>query len=79
MSRSNCIIFALLLYFRRRRKGREGYIKIRATRLGKFGPHMLYEERRATGSWRTVSYKPINPRHKKVPPPRFNGYVAWGD
>lgn len=76
--RSNCIFFALALYGRRRRKGREGYVLIRRSRWGAF-PHLLYAERRPTGGLRMVSYKPADPRERKVPPPLFEGRSKWGD
>lgn len=74
---SNCIIFAIKLYLRRRRKGEEGYLAIRRSRWGKF-PHMLYG-RVHNGRARVVSYVPINPKHKMLPPPLFHGRVKWGD
>lgn len=76
--RSNCILFAVALYRRRRRKGREGYIVIRRSRWGAF-PHLLYAELRRHGHLRVVSYKPADPRERKVPPPLFDGASAWGD
>lgn len=45
--RSNCIAFAFTLYWRRRRRGREGYLMVRKSRMGPF-PHMLYAELRAS-------------------------------
>lgn len=76
--RSNCVVWALLLYLRRSGKGRDCYIAIRRSRWGAF-PHFLYVERRAGGSWRCVSYVPMNPRHKTMPPPIFRGRWKWGD
>jgi len=76
--RSNCIAFALALYWRRRRRGREGYLMIRKSRMGPF-PHVLYAEQRPGGRMRMVSFKPTHPRNKKVPPPMFMGASRWGD
>ena len=74
---SNCIIWALLLYRRRRAKGKIGYIMLRRSRFGKF-PHMLYAEKRSYGLC-IVSFVPRNPRHKHLPPPLFDGKSRWGD
>lgn len=76
--RSNCLVFALALYWRRKSRGVEGYVLMRRSRWGAF-PHLLYAERRSTGTWRVVSYTPDNPRHKQLPPPLFSGHVHWGD
>lgn len=76
--RSNCIVWAVALYWRRRRKGREGYLLLRRSRSGPF-PHFLYAEFRPAGNLRMVSYKPLNPKEKKLPPPLFKGRHRWGD
>jgi hypothetical protein len=76
--RSNCLFWGLALYRRRRAKGREGYLLIRRSRSGPF-PHFLYAEVRKTGSLRVVSFKPLSPREKKLPPPLFRGTSRWGD
>jgi hypothetical protein len=72
---SNCILFAVLLWWRR---GRRGYVLFRRSRYGPFC-HALYAEIRADGSLRVVSYKPKNPKLKRVPPPLFRGSSRWGD
>lgn len=77
--RSNCLFFAVALYFRRRRKGREGYLVIRRSRLARKAPHLLYAERRADGSLRVVSYVPRDPVTRKCPPALFAGRSRWGD
>lgn len=77
--RSNCLIFAWLLYRRRAKKGREGYLVIRRSRLAAKSPHALYAERRSDGTLRVVSYKPLAPVERKVPPPLFRGRSRWGD
>lgn len=46
--------------------------------MGPF-PHFLYAEVRACGTLRIVSFKPIAPREKKLPPPLFKGASRWGD
>lgn len=76
--RSNCFAFAIALYARRRKAGREGYILLRWSRWGPF-PHALYGERRSTGHIRVVSYKPPDPRPRGCPPPVFKGSSTWGD
>lgn len=76
--RSNCVLWAIALYRRRKAKGREGYIMIRASRLA-WGPHMLYAEVRRTGTMRVVSYKPAHAKVKRVVPPLFKGSSRWGD
>lgn len=78
MSRTNCVFFAWHLYWRRRSRGKEGYIMLRRSRSGPF-PHALYAEVRRTGSVRIVSFKPIAPKEKKLPPPLFRGTSRWGD
>lgn len=75
--RSNCLVWALLLYLRRRAKGRQGYIMLRRSRWGAF-PHALYAEARPYGL-RMVSYVPRDPRIKACPPPCFTGRGKWGD
>lgn len=76
--RSNCIVFAVALYLRRRRKGREGYLMMRRSRLA-WGPHLLYAEMRRSGTLRLVSYKPTQAREKPLVPPLFHGTSRWGD
>jgi hypothetical protein len=76
--RTNCLLWAWALYWRRHRKGKHGYVALRRSRWGPF-PHALYVERRPSGTWRVVSYVPHDPRHKTVPPPVFKGRSRWGD
>jgi hypothetical protein len=71
---SNCLIFSIRLYLRRARKGDAGYLVMRRSRFGNF-PHFLYMRRNG----RLVSYCPINPKHKRLPPPVFRGFIKWGD
>ena len=75
--RSNCLLFAWALYWRRRKRGAVGYVALRRSRWGPF-PHALYVEQRHYG-WRVVSYVPRDPRHKTLPPPMFDGRSKWGD
>ena len=77
--RSNCLFFALALYARRRKRGREGYLVIRRSRLAWKGPHLLYAERRRDGRLRVVSYVPRAPEVRKCPPALFRGWPRWGD
>lgn len=76
--RSNCIMFALRLYWRRRKRGDEVYIAVRRSRWGLF-PHVLIMRRCQDGRFRAVSYKPLNPKERKIPPPLFKGSSKWGD
>lgn len=75
--RSNCLFFALALCWRRQRRGKQGLLSFRRSYWGKF-PHFLYVAH-SGGRWRVVSYVPVDPRHKKLPPPWFQGRVRWGD
>lgn len=76
--KSNCFVWAFTLHRRRKKAGREGYILLRWSRWGPF-PHALYGERRANGQVRIVSYKPVSPVARKIPPPLFLGESKWGD
>lgn len=76
--RSNCLIWAVLLYLRRRRRGDEVYMAVRRSRWGKF-PHFLVLRRCGDGRFRAVSYKPADPIERKIPPPLFKGGSRWGD
>lgn len=86
--RSNCVVFAVRLYLRRRRKKRGGYISWRASRHGPW-PHCVFvsEDRR---HW--VHYVPRRPlsfakltgwrRVLQVFPVHlllFEGHTKWGD
>lgn len=80
MSVSNCVLFALRLYWRRARRGvpqRHRYLVWRAswTPVG----HVLYAERRRNGTLRVVHYCPVDKRPLRVPPPWFEGASRWGD
>jgi hypothetical protein len=72
--RSNCLFFAIALYLRRAKRGDAGYIVMRRSRYGCF-PHFLFLHR----GRRLISYCPINPKLKVLPPPLFAGRVKWGD
>ena len=88
---SNCILFAILLMFRRRateeRRRKNGtpamrrngdYMVMRWSDWGKF-PHILHGRMGNDGKIRVVSYKPVSPRKRALPPPLFAGKVVWGD
>jgi hypothetical protein len=75
--RSNCLFFAYELYRRRRSRGKRGLVSWRWSYWGPF-PHFLYVAH-SGGRWRVISYTPVNPKHKKLPPPIFRGVVRWGD
>ena len=74
MSWSNCIIFACLLWLRRRRKGDAGHVAFRESHFGPF-PHAVYIHRKR----RWIAYVPTAPRKRLIPPPIFRGSVRWGD
>lgn len=76
--RSNCCIWALCLYRRRRRRGDDVYLAVRKSRWGWF-PHVLLLRKRRDGLLRAVSYKPLDPARRKLPPPLFKGASRWGD
>lgn len=79
MRRSNCLFFAVALYWRRYHKGGIGYITMRRSHWGPF-PHFLYVGLSGrVGKWRCISYVPLDPKHKTCPPPLFSGRVRWGD
>jgi hypothetical protein len=88
--RSNCIFFAYALRWRpwcklRRDKKRNpglkrprGYVLWCKSDWGIF-LHCLYGQNTRSGMVRLVSYKPIAPRKRLLPPPLFSGRVKWGD
>ena len=77
--RGNCVCFAVRLWARRRRKGAEGYIVWRASRLRAITGHVLYAERRRSGTLRVVHWCPIEKLPRWVPPPWFaaHGPCGW--
>ena len=74
---SNCLFFAVALFWRRLLKGKRCYFSMRKSDMGRF-PHFLFGEDRR-GRERKISYKPINPKHHILPPLLFRGRVSWGD
>lgn len=74
---NNCFFFAVALYLRRFPKTRRPGLQIRKSDAGWF-PHFLYTELRR-GKVRLISYKPLHPVHRLLPPPLFRGSVRWGD
>lgn len=94
MSRSNCLFFAVRLYWRRWLSSRrvrvdgERYftiwrggvrrILLRTSRLGSKLPHVLYAERRG-GRLQIFHFIPNDPKVKSLPPPLFRGHVKRGD
>lgn len=77
MSKSNCLLFALLLKRRRapvlKARGERGYISWRDSDHGWF-PHFLWVERH-----HIISFKPPHPEDRLCPPALFEGTVRWGD
>ena len=74
--RSNCILFAFGLLFRR--KGRKRGIVIRKSRMGGKWPHFIYVEQRRYG-WREIHFTPTDKTPRYVYPPVFDGSSHWGD
>lgn len=74
--RSNCLVWAVAMWWRRRPRRRR-YLTWRWSDWGWF-PHVLYAELRH-GRTRLVSYKPRDPRRRWIPPLLFDGVVRWGD
>ena len=72
---SNCLLWALSMYWRRR--GRKRYVVLRRSLWGPF-PHVLYAEARP-GGLRLIGYIPKQPVKRLIPPPLFAGRVHWGD
>jgi hypothetical protein len=80
---SNCIIFAFLLRNRLEGKGHRIYKKKRKSDWGRFSHHLVGIGRPGRNGQdnrvRVVSYEPVSPRKRVVPPPLFAGRVKWGD
>jgi hypothetical protein len=74
---TNCLFFAVALFWRRRGTGARRYLAIRWSDSGPF-PHFLYVEERR-GRLRVISYKPISPSPRTCPPLVFSGRACWGD
>jgi hypothetical protein len=75
--RSNCILFAIAFCWRRRHK-RDWYFSVRRSHYGPF-PHALCGRITRDGKIRVVSFKPVSPKKRLIPPPLFVGVVTWGD
>lgn len=67
--RSNCLFFAIRLFFRRKAVG---YVTFRKSHWGNF-PHFFYAERH-----HIIQYVPTDPKLKACPPPIFHGRIKWG-
>jgi hypothetical protein len=87
--KSNCLLFALALYWRRRRwarkRARDGkesarsYLIVRPSRIRWGLIHVLHGKLdRNTGQMKVVSYKPNMPRKTRFAP-IFFGHVSRGD
>ena len=78
---TNCLFFALALFFRRHRRlglTRRHYLVARRSDAGPF-PHFLYVEHLPHSGVRLISYKPTHPIVRACPPLIFRGAVRWGD
>lgn len=92
--RSNCLFFALALYWRRwlasRRvridgeryfiawRGGPRLLLLRTSRLGSALPHVLYAEHR-NGQLHVIHFVPNRAKVKSLPPPLFRGHIKRGD
>jgi len=76
--RSNCFIAAWLLYRRVKRRGKEPYWVERWSRKAPCW-HFLVCWRLPSGYVHTVSFKPLNPIRRWLPPLLFPGQLEWGD
>lgn len=79
---SNCLFVLILLWWRgrkrrarRRKKGfrERAYGTWRLSDAGPF-PHFLWHEKK-----HYISYKPLHPTKRLIPPPLFKGRIVWGD
>ncbi len=77
-ARSNCVLWALALWWRLHRHGRRAYLVTRRSHWGPF-PHLLVGRPRRDGRLAVVSYVPLQPRARWAPPVVFAGRVRWGD
>jgi len=92
--RSNCLFFALTLYWRRwvasRRvridgeryftlwRGGPRRLLLRTSRLGSKLPHVLFAEQRK-GKLHVIHFVPDRAKVKSLPPPLFRGHIKRGD
>lgn len=74
---TNCLLYAVALYWRRRRKGKRVYLAMRKSDLVRLPHFVVFELRR--GVYRVVSYKPSKPNVKEFPVVVFEGDPRWGD
>lgn len=74
---TNCFIFAIALYFRRRGRGKPCYIVMRRANNG-FFPHFLFGEWRF-GRLRLIDAVPVKDGPDSSPWLLFSGRVRWGD
>lgn len=81
--RTNCLLWGVRLYLRlhahRVRTGARGYLSFRRSDLAKMSPHIVYTELTRSGRVRMVSYVPVEPVRRILPPAIFRGRVRWGD
>ncbi len=78
---TNCLIFAIALWYRRWRRGRGtgAYLCIRLSRVPWGFIHVLYGKLdRETGQIKVVSYKPDSARKTGIEVV-FKGHIARGD
>lgn len=77
MAKTNCLFYALALYWRRRARGKRCYLALRKSDFTRLPHFLVFELRRE--HYRVISYKPSDPRIKDCPPPIFVGDPRWGD
>ena len=81
MSRSNCLFWAIAAWWRLRRSKtfrRRVHFDARTSDYT-YVPHFGLMLECRDGRFRYVSFKPIDPRRKIIPPPLFHGRMRWGD
>lgn len=71
---SNCLFFALWMWFRHP----DSYLLIRRSHYYP-GPHFMWGRRQRNGHWRVVHYVPVIPKPRLIPPLIFRGRLRLGD
>jgi hypothetical protein len=78
-SKTNCWIWAIRLFIRRKNKAKRRYFLVRWSDCG-WMPHLLYCELRPYNKHRVISLKPIGgTAPTKIPEVLFHGEIKWGD
>lgn len=85
-TRANCIVYARSLHARLShwlsKPGRSHwrmYYSKRWSDWGRFKHRLVILHSHYSGAMHIVSWKPIDPRKRRWPPPLFKGQLTWGD